>query len=335
MSMTSGTPGPRVAICGAGRAATMHAHGFRAAGATVVAVADPRRDAARSLAAGCGDEVRSFDALDAMLEAVAPDIVDIATPHDAHALQAITALEAGCDVFIDKPLATDVSDAERVVAAVEESGRTLAVCHNLLYHPAVVAAAELLDSGQLGTVLAANAWSLGWLDLAPWDFRLDRERTGGGAWIDNSPHLIYTLERLVGPFRELIARTTTAASRIGGEDTAVGVGLLGSGVTASLRISYSYIAPGSHEPWPLGWRQGLEINATAGSLRLTVCPSGRLSYVIGDAPAWTERRFSEPFSVTFDRTIEAFLAVRLGVQSPTMSARESLRVLSVSLGAIA
>ena len=38
------------------------------------------------------------------------------------------------------------------------------------------------------------------LNIPPWDFRLDRGQTGGGAWIDAGPHLVYTLAELLGPF---------------------------------------------------------------------------------------------------------------------------------------
>jgi predicted dehydrogenase len=327
-------PVPTVALCGAGRVAALHARGFVNSGARIVAVADPRLDAARRLADEFGGP-DIFPELSSLLDTHRPDIVAIATPHDVHAEQAIDALRAGCDVFIDKPLATTLPDAQRVVDEVGAGPRRLGVCHNLLQHEAVAAAAELLADGRLGPILAANAWSLGWLDLAPWDFRHDAARTGGGAWIDNAPHLIYTLEHLLGPFTDLVARTGAAPSRIGGEDTAVAIGRIRDEIAVSIRISYSYVAPGSQQAWPSGWSQGVEINGSRGSLWLSVSPSGRLRHVVGDAAEWIEQDFAEPFAATFERSIAAFLAARADPARTATTAQDSLRVLALTVGALA
>lgn len=324
---------PTVAVCGAGRVATLHARAFTSAGASVVAVADPRIEAAHRLAAQHG--ARAYPDLDHLLRAEQVDVVDIVTPHDVHAEQAIAALQAGSDVFVDKPIATTIDDGQKVVDATRASGRRLGVCHNLLYHPAVQAAQAHLAAGLIGDVQAASGWSLGWLDLAPWDFRRDRSRTGGGAWVDNGPHLIYTLQHLLGPFAALSGLAGTGApSRLGGEDTAVGIGRLTSGAVAILRISYAYRGSGSHKAWPAGWRQGFEINGSRGSMRITVCPGSRFSYLAEGDEAWTDVEFPDPFSATFDAAINAFLAERGDASRLVATGEDSLRVLALTLGAL-
>ncbi len=65
-----------------------------------------------------------------------PDLACIATYSDSHADFAVAALEAGCHVFVEKPLATTVADAERVVAAAKANGRKLVVGYILRHHPA-------------------------------------------------------------------------------------------------------------------------------------------------------------------------------------------------------
>ena len=65
-----------------------------------------------------------------------PDLVSINTYSDTHADYAVMALEQGAHVFIEKPLATTVADAERVVAASRASGRKLVVGYILRHHPA-------------------------------------------------------------------------------------------------------------------------------------------------------------------------------------------------------
>ncbi|QXT38986.1 Gfo/Idh/MocA family protein [Gymnodinialimonas ceratoperidinii] len=67
--------------------------------------------------------------------ALGPDLVVIATYSDSHADLACRAMEAGAHVFVEKPLATTVEDAERVVATARRTGRKLAVGYILRHHP--------------------------------------------------------------------------------------------------------------------------------------------------------------------------------------------------------
>src|SRR5215216_6263195 len=109
---------------------------------------------------GVGDQLESVAArfpgvqatrsLDELL--ADPDLhaVAIATPVPTHAALSIRALEAGKHVFVEKPLAQSVAQAEQVVAAAHEHRRTLMVGHLLEYHPGVERLKELVDAGDLG-----------------------------------------------------------------------------------------------------------------------------------------------------------------------------------------
>ncbi|MEP3347398.1 MAG: Gfo/Idh/MocA family oxidoreductase [Litoreibacter sp.] len=67
--------------------------------------------------------------------ATKPDLVCIATYSDSHADYAISAMEAGADVFVEKPLATTLEDAIRVVETAKRLGRKLVVGYILRHHP--------------------------------------------------------------------------------------------------------------------------------------------------------------------------------------------------------
>jgi predicted dehydrogenase len=69
------------------------------------------------------------------LHRLKPDLVCIATYSDSHADYAVAAMEAGADVFVEKPLATTVADARRVVDAAQQLGRKVVVGYILRYHP--------------------------------------------------------------------------------------------------------------------------------------------------------------------------------------------------------
>ena len=69
------------------------------------------------------------------LHRLKPDLVCIATYSDSHADYAVAAMEAGADVFVEKPLATTVADARRVVDAAHQLGRKVVVGYILRHHP--------------------------------------------------------------------------------------------------------------------------------------------------------------------------------------------------------
>jgi predicted dehydrogenase len=80
------------------------------------------------------------------------DAVCIATPVNTHRKLVEQALAAGKHVFVEKPLAPNVSDAEAMVRAAERAGRTLMVGHTFVYNPAVVTVRSLIEKGELGRI---------------------------------------------------------------------------------------------------------------------------------------------------------------------------------------
>lgn len=108
------------------------------------------------------------------------DAVVVATPPLSHFAVALTALNAGLCVLVEKPLATTVEDAEALVEAA--SGNRLMVGHTFEYNPAVRRLREMIDSGMLGRILYIDAARLNlglyqrdvnviW-DLAPHDISI-------------------------------------------------------------------------------------------------------------------------------------------------------------------
>ena len=95
---------------------------------------------------------------DATIAAIA-----LATPAVSHYQMAKAALEAGKDVFVEKPLAIEVGHGEELVALAEAKGRILMVGHVLRYHPAIVKLRELIQSGALGKLqyLYSNRLNMG------------------------------------------------------------------------------------------------------------------------------------------------------------------------------
>jgi len=78
--------------------------------------------------------------------------VVLATPAVTHFNLAKRALEAGKDVFVEKPLAVDVAQGEELVRVAERNGRILMVGHILRYHPGILKLQQLIKAGELGKI---------------------------------------------------------------------------------------------------------------------------------------------------------------------------------------
>jgi UDP-2-acetamido-3-amino-2,3-dideoxy-glucuronate N-acetyltransferase len=128
----------------------------------LVAVCDPDPKVLAAVKAGYKGvrTLRSFDRLlaDPKLQAVA-----LAVPAEEHYALARKALLAGKDVFVEKPLALRVTEAEEIVALARSRKRVLMVGHLLEYHPAIRKLKELVDSGELGEIryVYSNRLNLG------------------------------------------------------------------------------------------------------------------------------------------------------------------------------
>ena len=144
------------------------------------------------------------------------DLIDIASPNDTHAEIAIAAAEAGKMVMCEKPLGRNVSETQRMVAAVEAAQRPNMVWYNFRRVPAVALAKHLIDEGRLGRVFHYRAkflqdWTIS-ADLpqggaALW--RLDASVAGSGVTGDLLAHCIDTAMWLNGPIDNVTAMTET------------------------------------------------------------------------------------------------------------------------------
>ena len=134
-------------------------------------VCDPVPGAAERVAGMYGDDVRTATEPDSLLAGT--DAVLVATPPAAHAPRAVEALEAGCHVLCEKPLALEPEECQRVVEAAREFDRVATVAFNLRHHPAARALRSAYRSGELGRAVALRTCS-----VAP-------HRSADSAWLGN------------------------------------------------------------------------------------------------------------------------------------------------------
>jgi predicted dehydrogenase len=162
-----------------------HAAGFRAAGAEIVAVADPAPGAAAKAAKEWGIP-KVFDSVDKMLaEAPELDAVSIIVPNKFHAPLALQCLKAGKHVFCEKPPGLNAGEVAEMVAVAEETGKTLMFNFNNRARPESQAMKGYVNDGTVGKINSAQAkWirRTGIPGFGGWF--TTKAMAGGGATID-------------------------------------------------------------------------------------------------------------------------------------------------------
>ena len=164
----------------------------------------------------------------AVLEDPAVRAVMIATPAETHYGIACAAIDAGKDVFVEKPLTVDLREARDLVERAERADRILMVGHLLEYHPAILKIRELIDAGELGDVryIVSNRLNLG------------KIRTEENALWSFAPHDIAVVLRLVGQLPFEIVATGGSYISPGVADVTVTQLLFQNGVRAHVFVSW-------------------------------------------------------------------------------------------------
>ncbi len=139
-------------LIGAGRIGTFHAETIirRIPNAELISTADPAPGAAEKLASDLGVAKHATE-ISSILDDPDIDGVVIASPARFHADLVVQACEAGKHVFVEKPMALTIADAERAIAAAQKVGVTLQVGFNRRWDLPFVEGRAVIDAGQIGT----------------------------------------------------------------------------------------------------------------------------------------------------------------------------------------
>lgn len=187
----------RALILGSGYAGEGHTLALRRAGVDVTAMAGRTESAVIATAQrleipNTGTNWRQ------MIVDLRPDIVAVGTPGGAHLEQCLGAIEAGCHVLCDKPLAATASDSRQIYAAAKAKGVKTAYAASYRYQPQALYARELVQNGTLGPIHEVECVShYNWPKMMPfgWPHRLDQ---GGGRLNNNFTHKLAIVQQVVG-----------------------------------------------------------------------------------------------------------------------------------------
>jgi predicted dehydrogenase len=191
----------------------------------VVALADCDV-AAREAALRFAPSARTYDHGIDLIRDERAEAVLICTPARQHADLAVAALEAGKHVYLEKPLATNVIDGERVVAAWRAAGTVAMIGFNYRQHPGYVAIRNAVVQGEIGKVVSVRVtFCTPRLRMMGWRRHRDQ---GGGALLELASHEVDLIQFVLG--ENVVEVSADVASRDSEGDTVHFQGRTGSGV---------------------------------------------------------------------------------------------------------
>lgn len=265
----------RVGLVGYGFMGHMHTDCYQASGeATIAAVADiqsSRRDEAMA-AFGCP----VFDSMEAMLDSVDVDIIDICLPTYLHEGHAVMALERGKHLLCEKPMALTIEACDRIIEASEKSPAKAMVAHVIRFWPEYQVIKQIVDSGEIGTIQWVSARRLSPLPMWSWEGWIIDPLRAGGAILDMAIHDVDYIAYLIG--------SPGKVTSVGTPEASMGVMSLGSdhagGAKSSVEVCFGM-------PKDFPFTMSLLVSGERGAIRfdssqspsLVVYPTGGESYV--------------------------------------------------------
>ncbi|MGD1713335.1 Gfo/Idh/MocA family protein [Hydrocoleum sp. CS-953] len=185
----------------------------------VTAVVDPVT-ARRAAALRQYQNIRVYETFDDLLEEYSDeiDIIDICLPNAFHMENVKRALAADKHVLCEKPLVLNKAEYYELVEIANQQKRILYPCHNYKFAPAIVHAAYLINSGEIGQPLFAsfNIFGAGFQSGVPqWqpDWRKNKELSGGGIMIDHGLDAISVAQTLFGGSPQRISAHTRSLNQ--------------------------------------------------------------------------------------------------------------------------
>lgn len=178
----------RIGIVGSRFVANLHAMALRQVpGGELVAAASPNAEHAWAFHRRF-EIPHVFQDYRDMLDSGFVDAITVACPNDLHCEVTLAAAAAGKHVFVDKPLALNLGDCDRMIEACRKAGIVLMYGENLCFAPKYVRAKALADEGALGTVYYVRQQQCHFGPHADWFW--DVNRSGGGVLMDMGCHSV-------------------------------------------------------------------------------------------------------------------------------------------------
>jgi predicted dehydrogenase len=288
-------------------------------GSTLVAVARARAELAAEFARQHGARRWHADWRDVLRDDEL-SAVYLATPVRLHAEQAVAAAEAGKHVLCEKPMAMDVAECERMIAAARSHGVRLGVAYYRHHYPLVARLRALLASGEIGQPVLVQVDVFEPFDATagqPRSWLLNKKEAGGGPMMDFGCHRIEVLLDLFGPVKEVHGFPTNVHFRDRDvEDTCVARMGFRSGAEAVLTVTHAAAER----------RDTLAVYGSEGSAHVPVLNEGLLR-IVTTGGSREERH--PPHSNLHQPLVEDFVAAVRERRDPMVTGGVGLEVMRV------
>lgn len=225
---------------GSGSILESHAQGLLAASerCQVVAVTARHRDATDRIKKLFGTEVACCGDYKDVLARPDIDAVDILLPHDLHLPATVAAAQAGKHVMVEKVMARNVDECDRMIDACRTAGVTLSVCHDRRYQPEWKALKQILDADLMGEMYSWKLEHNQDLMLPQESWIRNRDKIGGGAIMSCLTHQLDALRWYEGEVASVACMTKTVPERMEGEVIGSVLMQMRSGALAQCSINW-------------------------------------------------------------------------------------------------
>ncbi len=240
----------RVGMIGCGWVAPFHVRALSAIRdrVEVAWVADPLADRTDLVASQIARELGQTTAVRQLRdyrEALAgTESVFILLPHDLHCAATVAALQAGCHVLLEKPMALSLAETDAMIAEADRQNKLLMIALPHRYRKTARIFKQLIESGKYGKPYLLDAMmdenltgyaDLGWIQK--------KESLGGGVFFSASGHMLDVLLWIAGTPRTASMVGTHGGLNMEGEDTAVSVLKFENGVIGTTRHTWASAMP--------------------------------------------------------------------------------------------
>ena len=189
-----------------------------------------------------------YDSVDALIADPEIDAVYVATNNATHAEMTIRALEAGKHVIVEKPIATSIADAKKMIAVAKKKKLSLSVDHMMVNNAFNKMAKKSIADGKLGTVNDCcfhMEFAFGYDPAEAATWRCSKIEEMGGPIGDVASHCFYVAEYIFGsPIVEIAAVYLPKIMEIKAEDGAYIKFTLANGLKGSAKVAFSELRGG-------------------------------------------------------------------------------------------
>jgi predicted dehydrogenase len=335
----SGKDKVRLASIGAGMIGQVHARvaaGLDECEYVALCDMDPARE---KLAAELG--TKYYRDHREMMDRERLDGVIVSVPNEAHEAVGLECAGRGLHVFMEKPIATTLESADRLVAGARQNNVRILVGHHRRFNPLINAARDVVRSGELGTLVGVSVL---WCMYKPSEYFQGlgdwRRRKGGGPILINTIHEIDNLRYVCGEISRVYAEVSNATRGFEVEDTvSVSVRFRG-GALASILMSdaapslWGYECTMGENPFFFPTKGDI-YHYLGSKASLTFPGLVKVSYADPARAGWqhpiSTARLQAPESDTYVGQMRHFCRVIRGEEEPRTSGEDGRRTLEVTM----